>query len=136
MLRTTAFSRPPPKSRDPALADVDPSDDPRSGGLALWALFAAIRRLQRQRGLPPIDTSRPGVMFEGRPKLRLTFWDKKQKRVRGIDIDADIVMTPRHWNSLHPEFRVRVPHRLLPPAVLCNRARAPTRSPSEDDPRR
>jgi len=136
MLRISAFSRPPPRSRDPALADINPDDDPRAGMLPLWKLFAAMRTLQRKRGLPPLDTSRPGDMFKGRPKLRLAFWDKKQKRVRGIDIDADIVMHPAVWNRLHPEFRVRVPHRLLPPAALCNRARAPTRSPSGDDPRR
>lgn len=136
MLKTTAFSRPPPRSRDPALADIDPEIDPRVSAGNIWSKFDAIEELQTERGLPPLDTSHPGTMFKGRPMLRLTFWDKKQKRIRGIDIWADIVMYPGQWNRLHPEFRVQVPHRLLPPGVLCSRVLAPIRSPSGGDPPR
>jgi hypothetical protein len=80
--------------------------------------------LQSKRGLPPITNMMNPYM--GRPFMRLSWWDKKQNKTRGVDIWSDVVMTPHQWNSLHPEARRLVPHRLLPRAILCSRLLAPT----------
>ena len=116
--------RKPPPWRDPEFPDVDPRSAP-SGLMGLPFL----NDLQRQRGLPPLVFSIPPGPFAGRPRLRLTFWDRKQKRVRGIDIWADVVMTPNCWNHLHPLFRRQVLRQLLPQAVLDMRSPAPTNAP-------
>lgn len=102
------INRKPPAWRDPEFPDIDPARGPSWG----WPL----NFIQAQRGLPSIkNLIKP---YEGRPTLRLAWWDKKQKRVRGVEIWGDIVMTPCHWNYLHPEARRLVPHRLLPQEVL------------------
>jgi hypothetical protein len=134
MLRLSGVSRAPPAWRDPEFPDIDPRVDPRNTAGSVWSLFRAMNRLQEERGLPPLDTSRPGRMLEGRPKLRLAWWDRKQKRVRGVEVRGDIVMRPQEWNRLHPEARRLLPLRLLPPGALCYRLLAPTPTPSGGDP--
>lgn len=116
--------RPPPAWRDPEFPDVHTGSH-GSG----YRFLSFMNELQEQRGLPPVDTSvmRP---WAGRPTMRLAWWDKKQKRVRGVEIWADIVMTPYQWNHLHPVARRQVPHRLLPLAILGSHLLEPTRAPA------
>jgi len=105
------INRKPPAWRDPEYPDVE-LGGPWGSVYSLWA----VNDLQQQRGLPEIENlMRP---YHGRPSMRLSWWDKKQKKVRGVDIWADIVMSPRQWNHLHPEARRLVPHRLLPQEAL------------------
>ena len=125
MLRVSAFSRKPPAWRDPAYPDVPLNA--LDGG---WAKLGHMQRLQAQRGLPPLDFRRAGALYAGRPRLRLSAWDKRQKRVRSVDICGDIVMTPAQWNNLHPLFRPLVPQRLLPPGALGNRVLGPIPGPA------
>lgn len=114
------IKRAPPSWRDPEFPDIPQTG---LGGGLVW-LVSSMRELQEQRGLPPI--TQPLRPWEGRPTMRLAWWDKKQKKTRSVEIWGDIVMTPRQWNCLHPAARRLVPHRLLPPAVLGIGLHAPT----------
>lgn len=108
-----------PKWRDPEFPDdTSPSWQGRY-------VINDLQMLQKQRGLPPL--ANPYAPGRGHPTMRLSWWDKKQKKVRGVTICADVVMAPCQWNRLHPEARRLVPHRLLPPAILCSRLHEPTR---------
>ena len=100
----------PPKWRDPEFPDIDLRREP-SGA---WVMLSHFNRLQEQRGLPALDA----CSMEERPRLTLSWWDKKQKRQREIVICADIVMRPALWNRLHPAARRLVPRHLLPQAIL------------------
>lgn len=104
------WGRLPPKWRDPEFPDIDLSQEP--GGA--WVMFRHMNRLQEQRGLPPIGAG----AASGRPTMSLSWWDKKHKRQREIEICADVVMRPALWNWLHPEARRLVPRHLLPQAIL------------------
>lgn len=121
-MHISCVKRKPPKWRDPQFPDLS---------LDHTVSFQFWNQMQEARGLPDINFN--GMQpFKGRPKLRLSFWDKKQKRERSVEIWADVVMSPANWNDLHPMFRRLVPHRLLPPAILGMNLLAPNPTPPTD----
>lgn len=119
MRTARTWGRRPPVWRDPEFPDIDPA----SHGTG-YRKMTVMNELQEERGLPPIANLMRAQ--EGRPELLLSWWDRKQKKPRGVRICADVVMTPAQWNLLHPAARRRVPRRLLPLGVLGSRLLAPT----------